>query len=272
MKYSSALVIALILVLTSTSLMQTAQALGPFDQACPNCQGTGKVTTHTTQSCSVCGGRGTITATGTCNTCHGSGQVTTYTTCSSCGGDGKVAPDLVLKSKNCYGTLSGLDWVARVEATYHNEEDTGTYGVVKSVVHTVTQDYTHYSSRTYFAPHTDVKVVIDTSEIGLLTDYTYYVSLSSVDDIACKACGGSGSKATLTTCSDCHGTGQVTRTDACSICHGTGQVTVDNQITCSQCSGSGSVTNWGTISIVIVVGLCSIVGIVATGVYFARRK
>jgi hypothetical protein len=172
---------------------------------------------------------------------------------------------------NGYGTLVGLDWVARVEGVFHNEEDQGTYGRAKSVVHTVTEDYVHFSSRTYLPPHQDVTIIIDTPEIDLLTDWTYTIYLYSVDDITCPDCDGSGGKSVLTTCSECDGLGTVTTTETCSNCQGTGQVTSQTSITCSVCNGSGYVTNWTNVSIVAIV----IAGVFAgtlSFIMFRRRR
>lgn len=271
MQTKKALIVILITILVTPCIVQSASASGPFDQACTNCQGTGKVTTQSTQSCTACNGQGSTTTTGTCTTCQGSGKVTTTVTCTTCGGDGKVQPDVTLKSKNGYGTLSGLDWVARVEATYQNEENTGTYGQVKTIVHTVSNDYTHYSARTYFAPHTDVKVTVDTKEIGALTDWTYSVSLT-VEDITCASCSGSGGKSSLTTCSNCNGYGQITKTTTCTNCQGTGQITLDSQVSCIACNGTGSTTNWATIGVVMVIVFAAIGAIVGSTLFIKKKN
>jgi hypothetical protein len=219
--------ILFLLILAFTLCVGEASAVGPFDQVCPNCQGTGKVTT-----------------TSTCPTCHGSGKITVWETCARCGGDGKVTPSVILKSMNGYGTLVGLDWVARVEGVFHNEEDVGTYGVARSEVRTVTTTYYHASPRTYFPPHQDVKITIDTPEIAFGEDWVYTIYLYSVDEITCPDCGGSGGKSVLVTCTECNGAGTVT-----------------TSVTCTVCNGSGYVTNWTNITIVAIV----IVGVLIAG-------
>ncbi len=271
MKINVSLITVCLIILISSCIIQSASALSLWDQTCTNCQGTGHVTTHSTQSCSACNGRGTISTTGICQTCQGSGKVTTYTTCSTCGGDGKITPHMTQTSKNAFGTLSGLDWVARVEVTYQNEGDQGTYGTVTTTVHTVSNDYTHSSTRTYFAPHTNVKVTVDTKEIEALTDWTWSASIT-VDDITCSSCDGSGGKSTLTTCGTCNGQGQFTQTTTCSNCHGTGQITTDNEIACSACNGIGYVTNWGTVAVIIVGAFAGIGAVIGTGLFIKRKK
>lgn len=173
--------------------------------------------------------------------------------------------------KNAFGTLSGLDWVARIEVTYQNEGDQGTYGTVTTTVHTVSNDYQHNSARTYFAPHTNVKVTVDTKEVGATTDWTYSVSIN-VDDITCSLCSGSGGKSTLTTCGTCYGQGQVTQTTTCTNCHGTGQITADGQIRCSACNGNGYTTNWGTIAVVMVAAIAGFGAIIGAGLFIKRKK
>lgn len=261
----------LLIILASSTTIQSASALSAWDQACSNCQGTGHITTHSTQTCTACNGLGTITTSGTCPTCQGSGKVTTFTTCSICGGDGKVAPRMTQISKSGFGALSGLDWVARIEVTYQNEAEQGTYGTVRTTVHTVTNDYVHSSVRTYFPPHTNVKVTVDTPEVGTLTDWTYSVSLS-VDDITCSACDGSGGRTTITTCGTCNGQGQVTQTTTCNNCHGTGQITIDSEIPCPECNGNGYVTNWGLIAIVMVCAFAGIGAVTGAGLFIKKKK
>jgi len=176
----------------------------------------------------------------TCPTCNGSGQITTTQTCPTCQGTGKVEPDITKKSMNGYGTLVGLDWVARVEGVFHNEEDAGTYGVATSEVHTVTETFYHSSPRIYFPPHQDVTITIDTPEITFGQDWTYTIYLSSIDDINCPECGGTGAKSVLTNC--------------------------------PTCNGSGYVTNWTAIWTTIIVAVVVVGALVAIGVYALRRK
>jgi len=213
---------------------------------------TAMVRDSSTITCTACQGTGKVTTTGTCDVCKGTGKTTVVKTCSTCDGSGKAVPSVVVKSTNGYGTLSGLDWVARCEIVVQNEEDEGTYCVAESRVHTVSQDYYHQSSRTYLTPHTNVKITIDTPEIGALTDWTYSIYLESVDSITCEACQGSGGSSTIATCEKCGGTGTVTTTNTCTNCQGTGKVTTQESIICPTCNGSGSVTNWTIVSIVAV--------------------
>jgi DnaJ-class molecular chaperone len=130
---------------------------------------------------------------------------------------------------------------------------------------------THTSARTYFAPHTNVKVTVDTKEVEVGTDWEYSYSIT-VDDIGCSKCGGSGGSSTLTTCGTCHGQGQVTQTTTCSNCRGTGQITVDNQIACPVCNGNGYVTNWGTVSIGVVMTLVGIGAVIGAGLFVMKKK
>lgn len=226
-------IIVLVLLLAITFLaFQPVFAQGPFDMTCPECHGTGKVS---------------------CSTCQGTGKVTATVQCSTCQGTGQIQPTISLKSMNGWGALSGLDWVARVQGVFHNEEDKGTYGVATSEVHTVTTTYYHSSPRTYFTPHEDVTITIDTPEVGFLTDWTYTISLSSLDKITCPDCNGSGTKSTLTTCSVCNGLGKVT---------------------CSRCDGRGYVTNQTAVNLAIVGVAVVIIGSVLGATVFAlsRRK
>lgn len=259
------------MILISSFTIQSASALSFWDQACSNCQGTGRIATESTQTCNACNGRGTITTTGTCTTCQGSGKVTTSTTCSTCGGDGKITPRMTEISHNAYGTLSGLDWAARIEVTYQNEADQGTYGTVTTTVNTVSTHYTHTSARTYFPAHTNVKVTVDTKEVGATTDWTYSYSIS-VDEITCSACSGTGGKSTIATCGTCNGQGHVTQTTSCNNCHGTGQVTSNSQIACRACNGNGYVTNWGTIGAATAGSLIVVGALIGSGLYVMRRK
>jgi len=225
------LMVSLIAVLLFGALnVVPALAQGPFDKECPTCHGTEQVA---------------------CTNCQGSGKITTTQTCQTCQGTGKVEPTITLKSMNGWGTLVGLDWVARVQGVFHNEESEGTYGVATSEVYTVTETYYHSSPRTYFPPHEDVTITIDTPEIGLLTDWTYTIYLSQVDKI---------------TCPDCHGTGAVSAISNCPECGGTGWVT------CPTCGGSGYVTNPVAVGGAIA-GVVAVVAVaIAAAVIVKRRK
>lgn len=260
------------LLLFCTVFIKDVKATGPFDQVCPNCHGTGTVVSHETETCPVCDGDREVTTTSTCSICHGSGETTVWQTCTHCGGDGEVMPSVIQKSMNGYTILVGLDWVARVEGVFHNEEDVGTYGRAKSKVNTVTTTYEHTSSRTYFPPHQDVTITIDTPEVDFLEDWTYTIYLYSVDDIECPDCDGSGGDSVLVTCSECNGAGTVTTTEACSNCQGTGQITTETSNTCSVCNGSGYVTNWTNVSIAAIVIVGAFVGTSAFIVYRRRSE
>ena len=196
------------IVLLFCFLVEPAKAKGPFDTTCP--------------------------------TCNGSGQITTTQTCTTCQGTGSVEPDITKKSMNGYGTLVGLDWVARVEGVFHNEEDVGTYGVARSEVHTVTTTYYHTSARTYLPPHQDVTITIDTPEITFGEDWTYTIYLYSVDSITCPDCGGTGAKSVLSTC--------------------------------PTCNGSGYVTNWTVIWTTIIAAAVAVVAVVGIATYALRKK
>jgi len=226
------------LMLANALCVNVVTAAGPFDQECPNCHGAGEITT-----------------TSTCPTCHGSGKITVWETCTRCGGDGEISPSVIRKSRNGYGTLVGIDWVARVEGVFHNEEDVGTYGVARSEVNTVTTTYYHTSSRTYFPPHQDVTITIDTPEIESGEDWTYTIYLYSVDDISCPDCDGTGGKNVLVTCQECGGTGTVTHTEICPLCN-----------------GSGYVTNWTNVSIVAIVIIVVLAGASAFIVHRRRSR
>jgi len=190
---------SLVFLVLSMSLVTPVLAQGLFDKECPECNGTGKVT---------------------CDNCDGSGTITTTVQCLTCQGTGEVEPTVTKKSMNGWGTLVGLDWVARVQGVFHSEEDVGTYGVARSEVHTVTTTYYHTSPRTYFPPHQDVTITIDTPEIAFGEDWTYTIYLYSVDDITCPECNGIGARSTITNCPDCNGVGKVT----CHLCNGSGYV------------------------------------------------
>jgi DnaJ-class molecular chaperone len=250
--------------------VKEVNATGPFDQVCPNCHGTGTIVSHETETCPVCHGEGETTTTSTCPVCHGSGETSVWQTCTRCGGDGEVMPSVKLQSMNGYSTLSGLDWIARVEGVFHNEEDVGTYGKAKSVVHTLAEDFVHFSDRTYFPAHEDVTITIDTPEITVNTDWTYTIYLFSVDDITCPDCDGSGGKSVLVTCSECDGTGTVTTTEVCSNCQGTGKITTEKSETCPVCNGNGYVTNWTNVSIVAIVIVAVFAG--TSALIFHRRR
>jgi RecJ-like exonuclease len=135
----------------------------------------------------------------------------------------------------------------------------------------VTNDYTHYSSKTYLPLHKDVTITVDTLEIELMTDWTYNIYLCSVDDITCPNCDGSGGASVLTTCNNCKGMGTLTITETCSNCQGTGQVTTQTSRTCSACGGSGYVTNWTNVSLVAVVILVVFGGTLAF-VFLRKRQ
>ena len=231
------------LVLSISCLVTSVLAQGLFDKECPECGGTGKVICDNCDGtgsfvCTNCDGTGNTLCTNcqgtrrvTCDKCDGSGAITTTVDCSTCYGTGEIEPSIVLKDMNGWGTLVGLDWVARVEGTFHNEEDQGTYGKATSKVTTLTNTYYHTSPRTYFPSHEDVKITIDTPEIDFLEDWTYTIYISSVDDITCPDCDGSGAKSVITTCPDCYGTGTVD----CLDCDGTGG------IDCLDCDGTGGI-------------------------------
>jgi len=236
--FGSLIILALLWAITS-SAFQPVFAQGPFEVKCPNCNGTGKVS-----------------EVNTCSICHGSGQTTVWQTCTTCSGSGEIEPTITLKSQSGWLALSGLDWVARVQGVFHNEEDVGTYGVATSRVNTVTESYYHSSPRTYFPPHGDVTITIDTSEISLLTDWTYSIYLSSKDDITCNACDGAKGKNVVATCSQCSGSGQVNSILTCPTCKGTGYIT--NQ----------SAMNLAILALAVVV----IGGVVGTALALSRRK
>ncbi len=259
-------------LLTYALCVAEVRAAGPFDMVCPNCHGTGTIISHNTETCPVCHGEGEVTTTNTCPVCHGSGETTVWQSCTHCGGDGEVTPSVILKSMNGYGVPVGLDWVARVEGVFHNEEDVGTYGKARSEVNTVTTTYYHTSAKTYFPPHQDITITIDTPEIKLMTDWTYTIYLYSVDDITCPDCGGIGGKSVLVTCSECNGAGTVTTTEACSNCQGTGHITTETSDTCSVCNGRGYVTNWTSVSIVAIAIIGVLIGTSALVVYRRRSQ
>jgi len=260
-KFQLMIVLMLLLAITF-SAFQPVFAQGPFDMTCPECHGTGKI------SCSTCQGTGQISSTSTCTICHGSGQTTVWQKCTSCDGSGKIAPTITLKSMDGWGTLVGLDWVARVQGVFHNEEDEGTYGIATSKVNTVTKTYYHSSQRTYFAAHEDTTITIDTPEIGFGEDWAYTIYISSKDDIECPSCDGSAGKSVVTTCSECNGSGKVTTTQTCSICNGIGS------LLCSRCNGRGYVTNQSAVNLAIFGVAVVIIGSVLGVTVFAlsRRK
>jgi RecJ-like exonuclease len=227
---SKLLTVALITTLLLSALnVAPALAQGPFEKECPTCHGTRRVV---------------------CTNCQGSGKITTTQTCQTCQGSGVVEPDITRKSMNGYGTLVGLDWVARVEGVFHNEEDVGTYGVARSEVHTVTTTYYHTSARTYLPPHQDVTITIDTPEITFGEDWTYTIYLSQADDI---------------TCPDCHGTGAISVLSNCPECGGSGWVT------CPTCDGSGHVTNQVAVGVAIA-GVVAVAAVAIVAVAVVKRR
>ena len=255
------------MMLTTSLLVTPALAQGLFDMDCPECHGTGKV------ACDNCDGTGSFACTNcdgigvvTCDRCDGSGSITTTVDCTTCYGTGEIEPSIIKKSMNGWETLVGLDWVARVEGTFHNEEDIGTYGKATSKVTTLTEEYYHTSPRTYFPPHEDVKITIDTPEIEFGEDWMYTIYVSSADDITCPDCDGSGAKSVITTCPDCIGIGTVD----CQDCDGTGVIDCLNcngagTLTCPVCNGSGFVFNWPmfiAVIIIVVVVVGSVIGII----------
>jgi DnaJ-class molecular chaperone len=262
-----ALAIAFVMVL---STFQPVFAQGPFDTKCPQCNGSGK--TSSTSTCTTCNGSGDVPSTSTCSVCKGSGETLIWQTCGACYGSGDIAPTITRKSQRGWLTLVGFDWVARVDGVFHNEEDTGTYFVAKSEVHTVTETFYHFSTRTYIAPHADVTITIDTSEVEFLTDWTYTIYVSSKDDVTCPVCDGSGGQSVLATCSDCSGVGRVTTVQDCAECDGVGEITTLN--TCTTCKGTGYVTNQSAVNLAIVAVAVVVIGVVL-GLAFAfsgRRK
>jgi len=258
-----------ILVLLASSIIGTVFAQGPFDKTCPKCDGSGEIST--TNTCTDCQGSGEISTIDTCSICHGSGQTSVWETCTTCYGAREIAPTITRKSMDGWGTLVGLDWTARVEGVFHNEEDEGTYGKATSEVNTVTTTYYHTSPRTYFPPHTDVTITIDTSEVDFLEDWTYTIYISSKDDITCPSCDGSGGESVVDTCSECDGSGEVTTIQSCVDCNGNGEIT--SILPCPECDGRGYITNqtavnFAIVGVVVVIG--SVVGI--TGYAISRRK
>jgi len=266
---------------------------------CLNCYGSGEVST--TSTCTTCYGSGEVSETDTCAICQGSGQTTVWETCDTCYGLGEVEPTITRKSMDGWVTLVGFDVVARVEGVFHNEEDEGTYGKATSRVDTVTNTYYHTSPRTYFPPHEDVTITIDTPEIDFLEDWVYTIYISSKDDITCPSCDGVGGESVIATCGECDGTGEVTTILECSKCDGEGEVTTLQECSgcdgsgevatlqaCSECGGTGEITtiqacptcngkgyitnqtavNLAIVGVVVVIG--SVVGI--TGYAISRRK
>jgi len=251
------------LTIMATSLLVTPTwAQGLFDKECPECHGTGKITCDDCDGghivCANCDYTGIIT----CDECDGSGAITTTVDCSTCLGIGEKHPSVVRKSMNGWETLVGFDWTARVEGTFHNEEDIGTYGKATSEVTTLTETYYHTSPRTYFPPHEDVEITIDTSEIEFGEDWMYTIYISSVDEITCPDCDGSGATSVITACPDCDSIGTVDCPNCggigtldCPDCNGAGTVT------CYVCDGSGYVHDptrlWivGAFVVVIIVGV-----------------
>ena len=253
MKRKLLFVSAMTLAILATSLLVApALAQGLFDKECPRCHGTGKV------SCANCDSTGIIT----CDNCDGSGTITTTVDCPTCYGAGEIQPSIVLKDMNGWGTLVGFDWVARVEGVFHNEEDQGTYGIATSEVNTVTETFHHSSPRTYFPPHEDVTITIDTPEITFGQDWTYSIYISSVDDITCPDCDGSGAKSVITTCPDCDGIGTVD----CPNCDGAGTVT------CPVCNGSGYVHDPTRLWIVSAFAIIVIAIVGVSAFVLVRRK
>lgn len=181
-----------------------------------------------------------------------------------------MAPYVAVKSTNGFGTLAGLDWVARCEITVQNEEEEGTYCVIESQVHTVSETYVRQSGRTYLEPHTDTKITIDTPDVGWLTDWTYSIYIKSTDDVTCDVCQGTGAIEGLITCPKCGGDGIYTSTSTCTNCHGTGSVIKEETITCETCNGSGGVTNWTAITAVVVI--VAVVAVASLGIVAYRKK
>lgn len=268
------ILLGLVFLLLSMSLVTPVLAQGLFDKECPECHGTGKI------NCDHCDGGGHIICTNcdgtgivTCDKCDGSGTITTVVDCSTCYGTGEIEPSIVLKDMNGWETLVGLDWVARVRGTFHNEEDQGTYGKATSKVTTLTDTYYHTSPRTYFAPHEDAEITIDTPEIDFLEDWMYTIYISSVDDITCPDCDGSGAKSVITTCPDCNGIGTVD----CPDCYGTGRVDCPDcngagTVTCPLCNGSGYVSDPTRLSMVAGFVIVAIVIVGASAFAITRRK
>jgi len=261
-------------ILTASLLVTPALAQGLLDKECPECDGTGKIT------CDHCDGGGDIvctncdhTGTITCDECDGSGTITTIVDCSTCLGTGEKYPSIVKKSMNGWGTLVGFDWTARVEGTFHNEEDIGTYGKATSEVTTLTETYYHTSPRTHFPPHEDVEITIDTPEIDFGEDWMYTIYISSVDDITCPDCDGSGAKSVVTTCPDCDGIGTLD----CPNCDGTGTLDCPNcngagKVTCPLCDGLGYVHDPTRLWIIAVIVIAVIVIVGASAFAITRRK
>ena len=307
-----------LMIMTTSLLVTPALAQGLLDKECPSCHGTGKVSCDNCDgtsdiACTNCDGAGSSictncdstgnivctncdgTAAVTCDKCDGSGTITTVVDCPTCYGTGEIEPSIVLKDMNGWKTLVGFDWTARVEGTFHNEEDTGTYGKTTSKVTTLTETYYHTSSRTYFPPHEDVTITIDTPEIEFLEDWMYTIYISSVDDITCPDCDGSGAKSVIATCPDCNGV----RTVDCPECDGTGNIDCPNcdgtgnigcldcdgmgnidcpncngigTVTCPLCNGSGYVNDPTKLWIVSVFAIIVIVVIGASAYVLVRRK
>lgn len=271
LRMSKRFIIATFILVLLVSNLSTASvfAQGPFDMPCPECHGSGEIST--TSTCTTCQGSGEISTISTCSICQGSGQTMVWEECTTCYGLGEIAPTITLKSMDGWGTLVGLDWTARVQGVFHNEEDEGTYGKATSQVHTVTTTYYHTSPRTYFPPHEDVTITIDTPEVDFLEDWTYTIYISSKDDITCSSCDGSGGQSVIATCSECGGSGEVTTLQACSECNGNGEITTTQ--TCPVCNGRGYVTNQTAVNLAIV-GVVVIIGSVVGITVFAlsRRK
>jgi len=288
-----------ILALLVSNIIMVVFAQGPFDRTCPKCDGSGKISVSTacsecqgsgevltTKTCSACQGSGEVPITSTCPICHGSGEIMVWKECTTCYGSGEIEPQITRKSMDGWGTLVGLDWAARVKGVFHNEEDEGTYGKATSKVNTVTTSYYHTSPRTYFPPHQDVTIIIDTLEIDFLEDWTYTIYISSKDDITCPSCEGSGGESVIATCSECGGEGKVTTLQECSECDGSGEVTtlqacsecggtgeITTLQTCPRCNGKGYITNQTAVNLSII-GVVVIIGsvVAVTGYAISRRK
>lgn len=268
MRKTYEMVVLVLLFVVTLSAFPLVFAQGPFEMTCPECHGSGNKTI--TSTCTACQGSGQVSSTSTCSICKGSGQTTVWQMCGTCYGSGETAPTITLKSMSGWTTLVGLDWVARVQGVFQNEENVGTYGVATSRVNTVTNTYYHSSPRTYLSPHTDVTITIDTPEIEWLTDWTYSIYLSSKDDIVCPTCDGSGGESVIATCSACSGTGRITSIQNCITCNGSGKVA--SVQTCTLCNGRGYITNQSAVNFAIFGVAVVAIGVVLGTAMFARSR
>ena len=147
-----------------------------------------------------------------CPRCNGTGKVTGRQPCPTCQGSASTQTNIVSKGKFVGGHSSMYSPIeTSVKGVFHNEGEVGVYGTVTGEIKTSIGTFTN-TSETFFPPNEDVTITVPILIEGIdyAPDWAYFIQITSIGNVDCPDCGGTGFVNVVTTCPDCGGTGVLT--------------------------------------------------------------